>query len=150
MQYSFMAKTAQTCVTMDNLDLLSDNDVSKDREKREDCWQSTFAIYDQKRHMVDFKTIGEIAHACPSLVCMGDDYHFVSAIDQLGGELIDVALDSTGLRKEKIADHGNIIRHFGGEQSVRHISNAVLLLETQAWMNRISTGDKTSNFKISD
>ena len=44
---------------------------------------------------------------------MSDNYHFVAAVDEFGGELIDVAFDAAGLGEEEIADHGDVVGHFG-------------------------------------
>ena len=42
---------------------------------------------------------------------MGDDDDFVSSIDELGGQLVDVAFDSSWLWEEEVADHSDIVRH---------------------------------------
>ena len=55
--------------------------------------------------MVDLETVGEIMHSCTTLVCMSDYNHLVPSIDEFGRKLIDVTLDSSGLRVEEIAHH---------------------------------------------
>lgn len=46
---------------------------------------------------------------------MCDDYHFVAAINELRGDLVDVTFDSSWLGKEEVANHGNIVRHYGAQ-----------------------------------
>lgn len=68
--------------------------------------------------MVDFQPVGEIPNAGPPFVGVRDDDYFVPAVDQLGGELVDVRFDAAGLGKEEVADHGDAVRGrhdvFGG------------------------------------
>ena len=70
-------------MAVNNLDLFSNNNVSKDGEKREDGWKGAFTIYNQERHMVDLETVGEIANARSALISMGDNNNFVTAVNQL-------------------------------------------------------------------
>ena len=62
--------------------------------------------------MVDFEAVGEIADAGAAFVGVGDDDDFVAAVDELGGELVDVAFNAAGLGEEEVADHGDVVRHF--------------------------------------
>ncbi len=64
--------------------------------------------------MVDFETVGEVAHAGSAGVGVGDDDDFVAAVDEFGGELVDVGFDAAGLGEEEVADHGDVVGHFGG------------------------------------
>lgn len=57
MQNRFMAKAAQASVTMNNLNLFSDYNISKDWKKGEDGWKSGFSVDDEERYMIDFETI---------------------------------------------------------------------------------------------
>jgi len=120
MQNSFMAETAQACMPMHNLYLLSDDNVAKDWEEREDGWEGRCAVDDEEGNMVDFEAIGEIPHARPSFVCMRNNNHLMAAVDKLRRELVDVTFDSSRLGKEEIADHGDVVRHdeigLAGEQ----------------------------------
>lgn len=106
-----MAEAAQTGMTMDDLNLLSDENVAKDWKAREDRWHSRLAVDDQKRDMVDLEPIGEVVDSGPTMVCMGNDDDFMASIDQLGRELIDMAFDASWLRKEEVANHGDVVRH---------------------------------------
>ena len=64
--------------------------------------------------MIYFEAIGQVSNACAALVCVRDNDHLVATIDELGRELVDVTLDSSGLREEEVADHGDIVRHVEG------------------------------------
>ena len=107
-----MAEATQTPMSMYNLYLLSNDNVSKYRKEREDCRESRLTVDDQERDMVDFEAIRKISYAGPPFVCVRYDYDLVSSVDELGGELIDVTFDAAGLGKEEVADHGNVVRHF--------------------------------------
>ena len=111
MQNGFMAKAAQACVTVHNFNLFSDYDVSKNWKKGEDGWKSGFSIDDEERYMIHFEPIGQISDTSSSLVGMCDDDHLVAAIDEFGGELIDVAFNAAGLGEKEVADHGDVVRH---------------------------------------
>ena len=63
--------------------------------------------------MIYLQTVGKIANPSPPFVSMCDNDDFVTSIDELGGNLIDMTLHAAGLRKEKVADHGNIVGHLG-------------------------------------
>ena len=41
-----------------------------------------------------------------------------------------MALDSSRLRKEEIADHGDIVRHFEREEGDSHMSDAITFPES--------------------
>lgn len=64
--------------------------------------------------MVYLETIGKVSDTCTTLVGMSDDYDFVAAVDEFGGKLVDVTLDPSRLGEEEVANHCNVIRHFGG------------------------------------
>ena len=100
-------------MAMYNRDLFSNKDVSEDWKAGEDSWEGSCAVDDKEWDVVDLEAIREISYAGSPLVCMCYDYNFVSSINEFGGELVDVAFDSSRLGKEEIADHGNIVRHCG-------------------------------------
>lgn len=112
MQYRLMAKTAQTRVPVHNLNLLSDDNITKDRKEREDGGHGRFAVDDEKGDVIDFQTVGEIADSGAAFVGMGDNDDFVAKVDEFGAELVDVRFDAAGLREEEIGDHGDVVRHF--------------------------------------
>ena len=113
MQNRLMTKTTQTRMPMHNLNPLPQNDIPKYRKKRKHSRERGFPVDDKERHMVDFETVGQIADARSALIGMGDDDDLVAAIDELGGELIDVAFNAAGLGEEEVADHGDVVGHFG-------------------------------------
>lgn len=78
-----MAKTAQACMAMDNFNLLSNNNVPKNWEEREDGWEGCGAVYDEERYVVNFETIGEVPNASSAIICVRDDDNLVSSVDQL-------------------------------------------------------------------
>ena len=63
--------------------------------------------------MVHFEPICEVVNSRAAFVGMGDDNDLVAAVDELCGELINVAFNSSWLGKEEVAYHGNVVRHFG-------------------------------------
>jgi hypothetical protein len=110
-QYGFMAETAQTCVAMHNLDLLAYDNIPEDWEEGEYGGKAGGAVHDQERDMVDFEAVCEVTDAGSSFVGVRDDDDFMAAVDELGGQLVDVALDAARLREEEVADHSNVVWH---------------------------------------
>ena len=90
---------------MHYLDLFSDDDVAKDWKEGEDSRHCGLAVDDQEGDMVDLETIGKVSDPSPTGVSMCDNDYFVTAIDQLGRQLVYVTLDSSGLREEEVTDH---------------------------------------------
>lgn len=76
-----------------DLDSFAYNDVAKHREEGEDGGEGGLAVDDEKRHIVDLQTVGEVSHTCSPGICVGDDYDFVSSID----EFLETAL-AEGMR----------------------------------------------------
>lgn len=116
-KHRLLAQSAQTGVAVDNLNLLPDADVAQDGEEGEDGGKGGSAVDDEKGHVVDLDAIVEVADALAVVVGVGDDDDLVPAVDELAGELVDVRLDSSGLREEEVADHGDVVsatRHLGG------------------------------------
>jgi hypothetical protein len=101
-------------MSMNNLDLLADDNIAEDREEREDGGKGGFSVDDEERHIVDLEAVGKISYSSSSFVCMGDDDNFVPTVNELGGQLVDVTFDAAGLWEEAVADHSNVVRHFGG------------------------------------
>jgi hypothetical protein len=84
-QNSFMAETAQACMAMHNLYLLSYDDIPEYWEEREDCWKGSSSVYDQERYMVDLESIREVSHTGSALVRVGDDNDLVASVDEFRG-----------------------------------------------------------------
>lgn len=97
---------------MHNLYLLPNDYISEDWEKGEDGWKGRSSIDDQEWYMVDFKSVRKVSYTCPPFVCMRYNDDLMASIYELRRELVYVALHSSGLREEEVADHGNIVRHF--------------------------------------
>jgi hypothetical protein len=97
---------------MHDLDLLSNHDIPEDGEEGEDSGHGCFPVDNKERDMVDLESIGEVAYASSAFVSVCYDHNFMASVDELGGQLIDVTFDTSGLRKEEVADHGNAVRHF--------------------------------------
>jgi hypothetical protein len=57
-----------------------------------------------------------------------DNYDLVASVDELRGELVDVAFDSSWLGEEEVADHRNIVRH-GGEARLLLCEPAAVVAE---------------------
>lgn len=106
-----MAEATKTGMSMHYLDLFSENDIAEYREEREDGGKCGFTVNDQKRDVIDFETIGQVAYSCTTLVGMSDDDDFVTAVDQFSRQLVNVTFDSSWLREKEVADHSDIVRH---------------------------------------
>jgi hypothetical protein len=78
-----MAETTQTLMPMDNLNLFPDNDIPKDGKEGEYRGHRRLPVDDQKRYVVNFEPIGEVADACAALVRVGYDNDFMSPVDEL-------------------------------------------------------------------
>jgi hypothetical protein len=100
-------------MAMHNLDLLPNDNATEYWEEGEDCWKGGGPVEDEERNVVDLEAIREISNTGSTFVCMGDDYDLVSSVNELGGELVDVAFDSSWLGKEEVADQRNIVWHGG-------------------------------------
>ena len=114
MQNRLMAQTAQTGMPMHNLNLLPQHDIPENRKKGKHGRERGFSVNDKEGHVVDLEAVGEIADAGAAFVGVGDDDDFVAAVDELGGELVDVAFNAAGLGEKEVADHGDVVRHFQG------------------------------------
>lgn len=110
---SLMTEAAETAMSMYDLDLLADENIAKDWEAGEHSRHGCFPEYDQERDMVYFEPIRKIANASPTFVRVRDNDGLMSAVDQFRCDLIEVAFDSSWLREEVVADHGDVVRHLG-------------------------------------
>jgi hypothetical protein len=82
MEDSFSTKATQTCMTVNNVNVLSNNDIPEYREEREDGREGRFTVDDEEWDVVDLESIGKVTDSSPSLVCMRNDDYFVSPIDE--------------------------------------------------------------------
>lgn len=108
-----MTKGAQAPVAVHDLDLLSDNDISVHWKKRKDGRKCRLTVNYEEWDMIDLQAIGEVVNARTTLIRVSNDDDFVSTVYEFGGELVNMRLDTAGLRVEEVADHGDVIRHFG-------------------------------------
>jgi len=111
MQDGLMAQAAKTSMPMDNLDAFADGDVSEDGKEGEDGWEGRLAVDDEEGDIVDLEAVGQVAYARTASIGVCYDNDLVSTVDEFAGQLVHVALHSSGLRVEVVADHGNIVRH---------------------------------------
>jgi hypothetical protein len=126
MKDSLVAKAAQTCVAMDDLNLFSDDDIPEDWEKGEDGRHRRLPIDDQKRDMIDLETVGQVVNSCPALIGMSDNSDLMSSINQLGGELVDMAFYSSWLGKEVVAHHRDSVRHLANLFTLDVLTSLIL------------------------
>ena len=101
-------------MAVDDLDLLPDDNVAEDGKEGKDGGEGSLAIDDKEGHMIDLEAVGQVTDASATLVLVCDDDDLVATVNELLRQLVDVTLDTSGLREEKIADHGDVIRHDGG------------------------------------
>lgn len=117
MEDGLPTKATQTCMSMDNFNVLSNDNIAEYGEKGEDGRECRFAIDDQEWDVVDFEPICEITDSGPSFICMGNDNDFMASIDEFleakfirksrgvvgestyRGQLVNVTLDSTCLHQ---------------------------------------------------
>lgn len=82
MQDSLVAETAQTGMSMHNLNLLSNHNIPEYREERKHRRHRRLAIDHEERHMVHLESIGEVPDSGPTLVCVCDDNDLMAAINE--------------------------------------------------------------------
>ena len=78
-----MAQTAETSMTMDNLNLFPEDNISKHRKEGEDSWKGRFTVDNVERNVIDFETVCQVSDACSSFIRMRDDDNLVPTIYQL-------------------------------------------------------------------
>lgn len=97
-------------MAVNDLNLLTDADISERREEGKNCRERRVSVNDEERHVVDLEAVGQVANTLAIAVRVRDDDDLVAAVNQLAGELIDVGFDASRLREEKVADHGDVVR----------------------------------------
>lgn len=70
-------------MTVNNLDLFANKDLSEQRERTEHCWERGAPVDDPVWQMVDFDAIRKIPHACTHwrVVRVGYDDDTMAAVD---------------------------------------------------------------------
>ena len=71
--------------------------------------------------MVHFEAVRQVVNSCTTFIGMGDYDDLVATVNELSGELVDVALNSSWLGEEEVADHGNVVWHFGDSGRLRPV-----------------------------
>jgi hypothetical protein len=61
--------------------------------------------------MIDFETVREISDSGSSFVSVCNYNYFMPSVYELCRELVNVTLNSSWLRKEEVANHGDVVRH---------------------------------------
>lgn len=69
---------------MHDFNLLSQNNIPKDRKEGKDSRERSLSIDNKKRYMIDLETIREISNTSPPFIGVRDDDDFVAAIDEFG------------------------------------------------------------------
>lgn len=82
MEDSFSTKATQTGMSVDNVDVLPNNNIPEYGEEREDGRECGFAVDDEEWDVVDLESIGEVTDSRPPFVCMCNNNNFVSPIDE--------------------------------------------------------------------
>ena len=68
-------------MTMHNLDLLPQDNVPKNREKRKNGWKSGLAVNDKEWDVIDLEPICEIPDSSSAFVGVGYNDDFVPTVD---------------------------------------------------------------------
>lgn len=68
---------------MHDLDLFSNDDIAEDRKEGEDCWKRGLSIYDEKRDVIDFETVGQISDSCAAFVGVSYDDDLMAPVDEI-------------------------------------------------------------------
>jgi hypothetical protein len=109
MQDAFVAHGAETAMAMDDFNLLTNADIPQYGKEREDSGESRLSVDDEKRHMVDFETVVEVADPLAVVVGVCDDDDLVASVDEFARELVDVRFDAAGLGEEEVANHSDVV-----------------------------------------
>jgi len=78
-----MTEITETAMAVNDLNLLTDYDIAKDRKEGKHGWEGGLPVDNKEWHMIDFKTVGEISNSGTALVCMSDYDDLMSSIDKL-------------------------------------------------------------------
>jgi hypothetical protein len=68
---------------MDNIDLLSDNNITEDWKERKDGGKCRFSVDNEERNMIDFQPVCKISNTGAAFICVGYYNTFVAPINQL-------------------------------------------------------------------
>lgn len=79
---SLTTEATETGMAVDNLNLLSNHDIAENREEGKDGREGRFSVDHEEGDVVDLEAIGEVPNTRAALVCVCDDDHFMSSVDQ--------------------------------------------------------------------
>lgn len=82
MKNSLVTEAAQTSMPVNDMDLLTNDDIPEYGEKGEHRRHGRLAIYNEEWYMVDLEAIGKVSNPGASFVGMSDDDDFVSTINE--------------------------------------------------------------------
>lgn len=82
MEDSLETEAAETAMAVYDLNLFPYDDIAEDGEEGEDGWEGGFAVNDKEGHVVDLEPVREVSDTGSACVGMGDDYDFVTAINE--------------------------------------------------------------------
>ena len=69
-------------MSVDDFNLLSQDDVAEDGEEGEDGRERRPAVHHQERDMVHFQAIRQVPYSCAAWIGVGDDDDLVAAVDE--------------------------------------------------------------------
>ena len=78
----FMAETAEACMTMHDLDALSDYDIAENRKKGEHSGHGGLSVDDQKGNMIHLEAICQVPNARPAFIRVRYDDDLVASINE--------------------------------------------------------------------
>jgi len=82
MKNGLPTETAETRMTVDDLNLFSNDNIAENGEEGKDGREGCLAVDDEEGDVVDLEPVGEVAHSGPAFVRVCDDDHFVSTVNQ--------------------------------------------------------------------
>ena len=82
MEDRFAAEAAETRMAMHDFNLLPNHDIAEYGEEGKHGREGRFSVDHEERNVVDLEAIGEVSNSCPAFVCVGNDDHFMAAVDQ--------------------------------------------------------------------
>lgn len=96
-------------MAMNDIDALAQDDVAEYGEEGKDGRKTGGPVNDEEGNVINFESIGEISYSCPALISVRDDDDLVAPVPEFAGQLVNVALDSSWLWKEEVANHSDVV-----------------------------------------
>lgn len=89
-------------MTVYNGDLFSNQNVSKQREKRIESWKNDLVVEYCQRQIVYFQPIGHMTNTLPAFVLVCHNNHLMPSLNEALRQTPDVHLDTAHVRVEKV------------------------------------------------